>query len=411
MSQRKIGTLPLCAMMTGSVLGSGIIILPPLVLDIAGGWAIVGWGAILLFSLAFAYVFATVGALFPGEGGAASAVERAFGPAAKRLASAALSGAVLFGPAAVMMTIAEYLPPAVMPASEAGRALVPAFITLICSGLVISGLKNMSRFAMALAATATILLLAGSGAVLISGTVEPAPLPPFDGPQFGYAMLLLFWAVVGWEVVGNYGNEVIDPRRTMPRAAMIAAAIIGLVSMGVAAALQYGDLPPGGRGVTVLLVPLFGSLAPWGMAALTLCLCTTTYLVIIGAISRLVAHLAQESGLPNVLDRRNRHGVPWVVVTIYTVVHLCQFLLAGFGVIDLAGLVAVSDGFFLANALLGTLAAVRLFTRPLHKGVAAALSLGVFAVLTQSHWQVLAALAVMAVFTWLQPAKPARSAT
>ncbi len=35
MKQRKIGTLPLVCMMTGAVLGSGIIILPPLALEAA----------------------------------------------------------------------------------------------------------------------------------------------------------------------------------------------------------------------------------------------------------------------------------------------------------------------------------------------------------------------------------------
>lgn len=237
MSQRKIGTLPLCAMMIGSILGSGIIILPPLALEIAGDWAIVGWIATLLFSLAFAYVFSTLGVILPGEGGAASGIERAFGPAAKRLASYSLAGAVLFGPTAVMMIIVDYFPSAIMPTTEVGRVLIAATITVFCAGLVISGLKNMSRFTMVLASAATLLLLAGAGVVLMFHASPPAPLSDFNGKDFGYTMLLLFWAVVGWEVVGNYGGEVINPRRTVPLAAMIAAVIIGIVSLCVAAAL------------------------------------------------------------------------------------------------------------------------------------------------------------------------------
>lgn len=399
MNQRKIGTLPLCCMMIGSVLGSGIIILPPLALESSGEWAIVGWLMTALFGVAFAYLFATVGTLFPGEGGAASAVERAFGPGAKRLAAYTLSGAVLFGPSAVILTVVEYLPHELMPATLPQQAATAALITLACAALIISGLKNMSRFTMVLASSATLLLLAGSGMALSSHAVISPTLPPFDGQSFGYTMLLLFWAVVGWEVVGNYGDEVVNPRRTVPLAAVIAAVIIGIVSLSVAAALQFGSFPQGsGRGVAVLLSPLFGALAPWVMGAMTAALCITTYLVIIGAVSRLLAHLSLESGLPDILNRRNSKNVPWVVVVFYTTAHLVQFLFIGLDLLNLAGLVAIADGFFLANALLGTLAAFRLFRSPFQKTVAGLLSCGIFAVLTQSHWQTLVALACMVLF-------------
>ncbi|QGY39447.1 amino acid permease [Pseudodesulfovibrio cashew] len=396
MDQRKIRTLPLCCMMIGAVLGSGIVILPPLALDTAGQWAIAGWGLTAAFGVAFAYVFARVGTLFPGEGGAASAVKRAFGPVAKRLAAYFLSGAVLFGPAAVILTVVEYLPPAITPATDAGRATLAAAMQAGCALLLASGLRNMSRFTLVLASSATLLLLTGSGLVLAFHSVPPEPLPPMDAPAMGYTLLLLFWAVVGWEVVGNYGDEVAEPSRTIPRAAVIAGLVVGLVSLAVAAALQYGEFPPeAGHGVAALLHPLFGQASPWVMAGMTAALCVTTYLTVVGAVSRLTAHMAQEGWLPAFLDRRNRHGVPWTAVALYTASHLVQFALVGFGVLDLAGLVAIADGFFLSNALLGTLAAARLFTAPLPRATAGLLALCVLIVLLQSPWQVLTTEGVM----------------
>lgn len=399
MSQRKIGTFSLCCMMIGAVLGSGIIILPPLAIETAGPWAVPAWGLTAVFGIAFAYVFAHIGTLFPGEGGAASAVEKAFGPGAKRLAAYTLSGAALFGPAAVMLTIVEYFPPKLAPATPLGSGLAAGSVQLVCAGLLMSGLKNMSRVTLVLATTATVLLLAGAGVTLCMDATPPAPLPDFDSGAMGYTLLLLFWAVVGWEVVGNYGAEVVNPRRTVPRAAVIAAVVIGLVSVAVAAGLQYGQFPAGaGYGVTGLLHPLFGPLAPWVMAGLVAALCVTTYLMFVGGVVRLVAHLAGKGGMPPFLNTRNRHGVPWIAVGCYTVVHLCQITLASLDLLDVAGILAISDGFFLANALLGTLAAVRLFTAPLPRLVAAALSAGVFLVFIQSHWQVLAIIGCMVVF-------------
>lgn len=398
MSQRKIGTFSLCCMMIGAVLGSGIIILPPLAIEIAGPWAVPAWGLTAVFGIAFAYVFAHIGTLFPGEGGAASAVERAFGPGAKRLAAYALSGAALFGPAAVMLTIVEYFPPELAPQTSLGRWASAGSVQIVCAMLLMSGLKNMSRVTLVLATTATTLLLVGAGMALFFDATPPAPLPVIEGNTMGYTLLLLFWAVVGWEVVGNYGAEVVNPRRTVPRAAVIAALVIGLVSVAVAAGLQYGSFPDSaGHGVAALLYPLFGSFAPWVMAGLVAGLCVTTYLMFVGGVVRLVAHLAEQGGMPAFLDQRNRHNVPWLVVIGYTVVHLCQISLASLEMLDIAGILAISDGFFLANALLGTLAAVRLFSAPLPRLTAALLSVGVFLIFIQSHWQVLAVIGFLVV--------------
>lgn len=215
----------------------------------------------------------------------------------------------------------------------------------------------------------------------------------------GYTLLLLFWAIVGWEIVGNYGAEVENPQRTVPRAAMLAAVAIGLVFLSVGAAMQYGSFPSNaGHGVSALIYPLFGAASPLVMSAMVAALCVTTYLVFVGGVVRLVAHLAQEGGLPRILDRRNRHGVPWVAVAGYTAVHLFQLFLASEKVLDVAGILAISDCFFLTNALLGTLAAVRLFPRPLPRLVAALLSLGLLVILAQSHGPVLAALGIMIMF-------------
>lgn len=408
MNQRKTGTLPLCCMMIGAVLGSGIVILPPLAIAAAGPWALPAWALTAVFGVAFAYVFARAGTLFPGEGGAADAVERAFGPGVRNLAACTLCGAALFGPAAVMLTIVDYLPPAIQPGSPLVRGMAAGAVQVACALLLTTGLRTMSRVGTLLAVAATLLLLTGS---IVTLALHAGPdsarlattLPPLDPPAMGYTLLLLFWAVVGWEVVGNYGAEVVDPRRTVPRAAVMAAIVVGLVSLAVAAGLQYGEFPPeAGHGVAGLLHPLFGPLAPWIMSGLVMALCATTYLLIVGAVARLVAHLARDRTLPAFLDTRNQHGVPHVVIGLYTLAHLALIAFVSLGALDVAGIVTIADGFFLANALLGALAAARLLTAPLPRIVAGLLALAVFAVLTGSAWPVLAAIACLGLVTALR---------
>jgi APA family basic amino acid/polyamine antiporter len=413
MSVRKIGTVPLCGMMIGAVLGSGIIILPPLARGLAGAWAVPAWGLVAAMGLAFAWFFSRLGVLFPGEGGAAEAVARALGPGARRLCACALIGAVLFGPAAVLLTIVDCLPPEVRPGPGLGRCLAALAALALCLGLHLAGLRAMSRVSLVLAGTSTALLLAGSLAVLAggaptSGPLPGGPLPDFEPGAMGQTLLLLFWAVVGWEVVGNFGAEVRDPRRTVPRAACIAAVLIGLTDVAVAAALEVagqravgnGSLAPGGDlGVAALLVPLFGRAAPWVMAGLTLALCLTTILTFVGAVARLMASLAREGVLPRLLDRRNARGVPVWAVLGCSASHAAQVGLAGLGWVDVGGIVAVADGFFLVNALVGTLAAMRLFPGLGDRAAALALSLGLAAVLAQSGWPVLAAAGGLALWS------------
>lgn len=400
MSQRKIGTLALCAMCTGSILGSGIIILPPLVIDTVGEWAIAGWTLTALFGVAFAYVFAKVGTLFPGDGGASTAVERAFGPGAKRLASYALMSATLFGPPAVMLTVADYLPPALAPATPAGRFFLVGGLLATCAGLVLIGLKNMSRASVLLAVSATALLLLGSWLTFAFHSHAPRPLPMANGKAMGHALLLMFFGIVGWEIVGNYGNEVRAPQRTIPRAALLSSCIVGLVFLSVGAGMQYGTFPPAaGHGVTVLLHPLFGRFSPWLMAAMVAALCITTYIVFAGGVARLAAHLGEHGGMPAFFGKRNRFGAPVNAMASYTAVHISLVGLSCLGVVNVADFLAVADGFFMTNALLGTLAAARLFHAPVPKLAAVLLSIGILSVLAQAHWPVLAAVGLFSALT------------
>ena len=68
------------------------------------------------------------------------------------------------------------------------------------------------------------------------------------------------------------------------------------------------------------------------------------------------------------------------------------------GVLDVEKLVAMADGFFLANAIMALLAGTRLLASCFMRGVAGFLSLILTGVLAMSAWPVLAVLAGMAVW-------------
>ncbi|MET1138754.1 amino acid permease, partial [Bacillus subtilis] len=72
--------------------------------------------------------------------------------------------------------------------------------------------------------TAAALILFGSSAASVPYFREgPLVDGTFQFTDFGRGLLLLFWALVGWEIVGNYSMEVKNRGKTIPRAVVISS--------------------------------------------------------------------------------------------------------------------------------------------------------------------------------------------
>ena len=227
-----------------------------------------------------------------------------------------------------------------------------------------------------------------------------APLPAFSPAEFGYGMLLLFWTVVGWEVVGSYSGEVKNPETTIPRAVFFSVCIMALVSLTVAAGVQMIDPALMGSGpVTVadLLRPLFGTSCDLLMAMLVSALCLTSYLLFTGSAARLMAALAEERFLSGLLARRSRSNAPAAAILVLALVHLATLLAVHLQLTNIEGLVALADGFFIANALIGILAALKLLPGMAMKGIALLLAVMCATILVHAAPAVLATMAVMAL--------------
>ena len=442
MRNAQLGPWLLAGLIVGPVLGSGIIILPPVVLGVAGAWALPAWLAMIAVGVVFALVFGELSVLFPGDGGVSVAVGHAFGPEGRRLASLYLVVAVLFGPVAVLLTGVRYLPLGGLPPVGVAYGLL-----MVCAGLLLRQVAALGRVALVLSSVSAGLLFAGGvatlgdaagalwrgagGGALSASGLSAFGMPAPDWGMLGHALLLLFWIVVGWEVVGNYSAEVRDPRRTIRKAVVRAVAAVTAVDLAVAGGMQWvavrdaaqvGDgaggipaalaAPP--DGVAALLSPLFGA---WGgpvLGALALALCATTYLMFVGGVARLAASLAADGILPRVVGLRASSGAPAGGIGLLWGAHAVVLAAVGRGVIDVTGLVALADGFLLANALCGVLTAVRLLRGPLRWG-AAGLALVLGAVLAHAAWWVLGVVAGLAAWMyrarlagWLRAACSAR---
>src|SRR5207245_8920254 len=68
----------------------------------------------------------------------------------------------------------------------------------------------------------------GSSAVRPSFVSNYAPLAPNGFGNIGTAIVLIFWAYVGFEMGTLPADEVKDPGRTIPRAIIVGIAVVSL---------------------------------------------------------------------------------------------------------------------------------------------------------------------------------------
>lgn len=401
MKSGKLGPFMLSGLMVGPVLGSGIFILPPLVHEAAGEWAIPAWLITVALNAVFAFVFGFLAIQFPGNGGVADAIGHVFGPRAKRLASYYLISAVIFGPAAVLLTIARYLPLPWLDTLPGGRMGVALCLVPLGFLFLLQHIRSIGTVALAISSISAVLLFVGGVLVMaFHGSGQGLLLEPesFNADVFGHALLMLFWIIVGWEVVGNYSGEVDDPQRTIPAAVWGSVIAVTAVELCVAFAIQTADVPAqAGYGVAKLLYPLFGASAGVVCSVLVTALCVTTYLMFVGGVARLMAALAAEGALPAVFAK-TRNGVPVVSIGVLCLMQAGSLAACIADMAKLESLVAIASGFFLANAIIGIGTGIVMLPHLWKRVCAALLGAVLLVVLSQSQWFVLAACIILALW-------------
>ena len=158
---KNIGLITLCGLIIGPILGSGIVLLPPLAYSNIGEWAILAWIIIMLLGTVFAYVFTFLSLESPGNEGVAIAVGNTLGLFYRELCSNFLTTAVCFGPVAVLITASTYLKNIYFFKSIKLELIVFGLI-IICVLLLIRGVKSIGQFNLIFTGFTSVILLCGS---------------------------------------------------------------------------------------------------------------------------------------------------------------------------------------------------------------------------------------------------------
>ena len=359
---KELGLLQGIALLSTSLLGTGIFVVPALAATAAGSASLWAWLILIALVLPVAFTFAQLGRHFPHAGGAPHLIGRAFGARSERLIALLFLAVLPVGlPAA--LNIATGFWQAVLPIGR-GEALLIQFATL---GLMLLLGQRPARASGLVQGLIALAILGTVGLVWWVGdlplTSQPL-LPPIDGSWqlIPAALGVMFWCFVGLEAFTHLGEEFKHPRRDFPLALLLGVLLAGLVywafSVAVLSFGVYGNEHSDAASLPRLMHRLLGNEARWLVAAVGYLACFASMNVYVQGFARLIWSLADEDKLPSALAVRNRHGVP--ARALLLVVLICALCAAMAAVLQLSvdDLIRYANGNFIVVYLLSMAAGV-----------------------------------------------------
>lgn len=225
---RTLRLRDLVFIVVGTVIGSGIFVVPGPVLRGAGGdigVALLVWLAGGVLSLMGALTYAELGASEPEAGGVYVFIRDAFGPL-----MAFLYGWILFfvtatgSVAALAVAATAYLGEFIRLTPVTGKA-VAVLMIVVLAAINVKGthdsavVQNWSTAIKvgALLLMSGLLIAMGEGFGQTEGRVFPESVTPTLLSGIGLAVIAVLWAYEGWQHVTYSAGEAIEPQRNVPR--------------------------------------------------------------------------------------------------------------------------------------------------------------------------------------------------
>ena len=360
---QELGLLQGVGLLSTSLLGTGIFVVPALAATAAGTASLWAWLILIALVLPVAFTFAQLGRRFPHAGGAPHLIGRAFGARLERLVAFLFLAVLPVGlPAA--LHIATGFWQALLPL-ERGEALAIQLATLAAMLLLGQRPARASGQVQGLIAVAiltTVALLWWAGDLPLREQPLLPPLAADDWSRIPAALGVMFWCFVGIEAFTHLGEEFKRPQRDFPLALLLGVLLAGLVywacSVAILSFAMYGDAERDASALPRLMELLLGERARLLVAVVGYLACFASMNVYVQGFARLIWSLADEGKLPRALARRNRHGVPGRALLLVVLASaLCALLASGLQ-LSVDELIRYANGNFVLVYLLSMAAGV-----------------------------------------------------
>jgi APA family basic amino acid/polyamine antiporter len=248
--RRILGLWDLVLMIIGTVIGSGIFLLPGPVLRAVGNSVPLGLSVWLgggILSLLGALTYGELSSMKPRAGGLYVYIRDCFGPFPAFLFGWTLFFVISSGSIATLaVAFGNYLGEFVQ-LSLSGTKIVALLVILVITAVNVLGTRQSADLVnvttaikvAAILLVSAVLLWQGRNPIFSGGSITDHQSTSMSG--FGLAMISVLWAYEGWQYVTYSAGETINPQRTFPLAFLFgSAALIGIylfANLGYLAAL------------------------------------------------------------------------------------------------------------------------------------------------------------------------------
>lgn len=323
MLKRGIQKWDLVFLIINSVIGAGIFALPAKVFALSGVYSLLAFGVCALVMMVLILVFAEVSSRFDQTGGPYLYVYTAFGPLPAFVIGWLLMLTRLFSYATLINLMLIYLSffseVFAIPGVRIGMIV---FITACIAWINLIGVKNTAKVSntLTVAKLVPLALFIVVGFFFVDFELLKFRSAP-SLPDFSSAALLLIFAFGGFEAGLVNSGEIENPRKNLPFALMIAAAVITgfyiliqVVSIGTLPELANSDKP--------LADAATGFMGWYGGMFITIgavisILGTLNVQILSG--SRLPYALSLENQFPKFLSKVHpKFATPWVSILLFS---------------------------------------------------------------------------------------------
>lgn len=324
-ANRPLGLWSATALVVGSIIGSGVFLLPASLAPY-GASSLIGWAITLFGAVMLALTFAKLAARWPHTGGPYTFARAGFGELAGFVIAWSYWIAVWTANAAIAVAFAGSLG-ALFPALTATplRAAACALAALwACIAINLAGVREVGRAQVALTVLKFVpLLVFGGVAVWFVDGSHYQSLNP-TGETLPHAVnatvALTLWALLGLEAATVPAGSIAHPEKTVPRATVLGTGLAGLATIlacsAVLGLLPADQLAKSAAPMADAARALWGPAAGMGIAAVAAvsCLGALNGWVLISAQVPMAA--ARDGAMPPVFARLDARGTPAAGVLI-----------------------------------------------------------------------------------------------
>ena len=390
------------ALTIGAVVGSGILVLPVIAAKISGPASILSWVLMGLFSLPMVFAIGEMSSRYPNSGGIAAYAQQAFGPRMGSLIGLLILSAMLLGMPVTALIGSHYLGNLFgwgsLGTHISACLLLLVAVILNCRGIELSG-RSQVLVVSSILFILSFVVISAAPQVKLS---EFHPFFSFGLKSIGESMSLLFFAFLGWEMLGHLSEEFESPRRDIPISLGTAFIIVNIIYIATAVVIVGSGVYKTGD-PNIAMITLIGN--RWGthtssiIAILGFIACYCPLHTYTAGFSRLIYSQARDGYFPQVLGKLHpRYHTPFNALMSFAPLLFLVLFLSWYLSLDLKPLIGIPSTTFLLVYTIGMVSAARVL--PTKKGkisgwLSAILSASVFLF---SGWFMLVSLTISLVF-------------